>query len=69
MKIVGKCDNCPETGELVRGAGRPDGWVAIDIEGPGGASSLVLCPGCAEAKFASILPRKPKPLPGPAVVP
>jgi hypothetical protein len=65
VKVFAKCDNCPEMGELLNSArGRPEGWIAADIEAPAGRVSLVLCPTCADGKLGPLLP---KPLPPPEI--
>lgn len=62
MKIFAQCDGCPAMGEFNNVKGRPEGWIAADIEAPSGRVSLVLCPGCGEAKLGSLL-SKPKEAP------
>lgn len=57
MKIFAKCDGCPAMGELNNAKGRPDRWVAADIESPNGRVSLVLCQSCAAAKLGDLVPQ------------
>lgn len=68
MKIFAQCDGCPVIGELRHSSDRPEGWIAADIEAPSGRVSLVLCPGCGEAKLGLLLPKQKvtKPTEGPA---
>lgn len=62
MKVFAKCDGCQTMAELGNVVGRPDGWASVDVEAPSGRVSLVLCPGCGEAKLGPLL-HKPKEAP------